>query len=67
VFALPRGKELPELPPPGLNSAEDAKGLNVLEELDMTRKSTFAPGPNPSTYAYTRLTIQRNLFRIPLE
>jgi len=25
-----------------------------------------APGPNPSTYAYVRITVQRNLFRIPL-
>jgi eukaryotic-like serine/threonine-protein kinase len=26
----------------------------------------FAPGPNPSTYAFVRRDMQRNLFRIPL-
>jgi hypothetical protein len=27
----------------------------------------FAPGPNPSVYAYSRMTVQRNLFSIPLK
>ena len=26
----------------------------------------FAPGPNPSTYAFVRRDMQRNLYRIPL-
>jgi hypothetical protein len=33
----------------------------------MTGKGIFAPGPDPSTYVYTRLTVQRNLYGIPLE
>jgi len=33
----------------------------------MAGKSVFAPGPNPITYAYTRITVQRNLFRVPLD
>ncbi|HJY90946.1 MAG TPA: hypothetical protein VJ255_11735, partial [Candidatus Acidoferrum sp.] len=66
VIALPAGKSLPALPPSGIRSAEDLKGLNVVSVIDMTGISVFAPGPNPSTYAYTRLTVQRNLFRIPL-
>ena len=51
----------------GLQSAEDVKGLNVVTEVDMTGKSDFAPGPDPSTYAYSRMTAQRNLFRIRLK
>jgi hypothetical protein len=43
------------------------KGLKVLDELDLAGKSTFTPGPDPFTYAYIRLTVQRNLYRIPLE
>ena len=39
VFALPPGKELPDLPPSGPNSAEDVKGLNALEKLDMTGRA----------------------------
>ena len=66
VIALPAGKSLPALPPSGIKSAEDLKDLNVVSVIDMTGISNFAPGPNPSTYAYARLTVQRNLFRIPL-
>jgi DNA-binding winged helix-turn-helix (wHTH) protein/Tol biopolymer transport system component len=67
VIGLPAGKELPMLPPAGLKSAEDVKGFNVVAEIDMTGKSDFAPGPDPSVYAYNRMTVQRNLFRIPLK
>jgi len=66
VIALPAGKSLPALPPSGIRSAQDLKGLNVVSVIDMTGISIFAPGPNPSTYAYARLTVQRNLFSIPL-
>ena len=55
------------LPASGLKSAEDAKGVNVVAEIDMTGKTVFAPGPDPSVYAYSRMTVQRNLFRIPLK
>jgi Tol biopolymer transport system component len=66
IIGLPVGKELPALPPSGLKSAEDLKGLNVVGVIDMTGISVFAPGPNPSIYAYARITVQRNLFRIPV-
>jgi hypothetical protein len=69
VFAirLPLGKSLPRFPASGIKSDEDLKGLDVAAVIDMTGKSLFAPGPEPSIYAYTRITVQRNLFRIPLE
>lgn len=67
VLGLPEGKDLPDLPPDGLKSAEDAKGLKVVAEVDMNGKAIFAPGPNPFVYAYTRVTVQRNLYRIPLD
>lgn len=67
VIGLPAGKELPALPPSGLKSAADAKGLNVVADIDMTGKKILAPGPDPSIYAYSRTTIQRNLFKIPLK
>jgi hypothetical protein len=65
VVALPPGKELPPLPPGGLNSIADAKDLNVVAKIDMSDKSIFAPGPDSSVYAYTRVTVKRNLYRIP--
>jgi Tol biopolymer transport system component/DNA-binding winged helix-turn-helix (wHTH) protein len=67
VLGLPEAKDLPELPPGGLKSAEDVKGLKVLAEIDMNGKAVIAPGPDPSVYAYTRVTVQRNIYRIPLD
>jgi len=69
VFAirLHLGESLPRFPATGIKSDEDLKGLDVTAIIDMTGKSLFAPGPEPSIYAYTRTTVQRNLFRIPLE
>ena len=66
LISLPPGKSLPKLPPSGVKSEQDVKGLNVVGIIDMAGKSIFAPGPTPSIYAYSRMTIQRNIFRIPL-
>ena len=66
AIALPPGKDLPVLPPSGLKSIEDVRKLNVVADIDTTEMAVFAPGPNPSIYAYVRRTVQRNLFQIPL-
>jgi eukaryotic-like serine/threonine-protein kinase len=67
VVALPTGKLFPPLPPSGIKSAKDFKGMNVVSVIDTAGLSIFAPGANPSTYAYARTIVQRNLFRIPLD
>ncbi len=67
VIGLPAGKEIPHLPPSGVKPTDDLKGLNVVAEIGMTGKAIFAPGPDPSVYAYSRMTVQRNLYRIPLK
>jgi hypothetical protein len=67
LLRLPEGKDLRNLPAGGLKSIQDTKGLKVVAEIDMQGKSTFAPGPDPSIYAYTRVTVQRNLYRIPFQ
>jgi Tol biopolymer transport system component len=67
VIGLTGGKEVPHLPPSGVKPTDDLKGLNVVAEIDMKGIAIFAPGPNPSVYAYSRMTVQRNLFRIPLK
>jgi hypothetical protein len=67
VIALRPGKSVPSLPPGGIRSTEDLKSLNVVAVIDMAGKQLFAPGPNPAIYAYAQMTVQRNLFRIPLE
>ena len=66
VIGLPDGVDLPILPTTGLKSVEDARRLNVVAEIDTKGMTHFVPGPNPSVYAYVQATIQRNLFRIPL-
>ena len=66
IIGLPPGKSLPKLPPSGIQTEEDLRGLNTVAVIDMSGKALFAPGPTPATYAYSRLTVQRNLFRIPL-
>ena len=67
VIGLPAGEDLPPLPPSGLKSVNDTKGMNVVADIDMTGMGVFAPGPDPSVYAYSRMTVQRNLYRIPLK
>jgi hypothetical protein len=50
-----------------LSSAEDTRGLKVVAEIDMKGKTVIAPSSDPSVYAYTRVTVQRNLYRIPVQ
>jgi hypothetical protein len=38
-------------------------GTTTIERGDAAR---IVPGPNPTTYAYLRMTMQRNLYRVPL-
>jgi hypothetical protein len=66
AIGLPAGKELPTLPPSGLNSVDDLKALNVVADFDMREVKIFAPGNDPSAFAYVRTSVQRNLFSIPL-
>jgi hypothetical protein len=53
----------PPIPADGFASAEDlAKlpGVRIIDAFDAT------PGPAPESYAFSRATVQRNLYRIPL-
>lgn len=67
AIGLPAGQELPSLPLSGLKSIDDLKALNVVADFDMQRIRIFAPGNDPSVFAYVRTTVQRNLFSIPLK
>jgi DNA-binding winged helix-turn-helix (wHTH) protein/Tol biopolymer transport system component len=63
VLPIPAGEGLPGLPPGGIRSFEEGMVLPGARVID---QSNVAPGPNPSTYAYARITVHRNVFRIPL-
>ncbi len=63
AFPLEAGSVLPRIPKGGFRSvAELAKvsGVQVFSHGD------FAAGPSPEIYAFSRETVTRNLYRIPL-
>ena len=63
VIPLPRGRVLPPIPVSGFRSEADiAKlpGVRIIGAPDV------APGPSPDIYAFSRETVQRNLYRIPV-
>jgi hypothetical protein len=64
TYALPvaPGSIWPKMPAQGFQSEEDVSkvpGAILIHEFD-------CPGTTPASYAFVRMTVQRNLFRIPL-
>jgi eukaryotic-like serine/threonine-protein kinase len=62
VLPLVRGSMWPKMPLIGFQSEADitkVPGSTLLSEFD-------CPGPTPEMYAFVRMTVQRNLFRVPL-
>jgi hypothetical protein len=60
---IPPGKSIPDLPSSGVKSPEEAaslRGVHVIEH------GNVSPGRDPSVYAYTNVTEQRNLYRVPI-
>jgi eukaryotic-like serine/threonine-protein kinase len=62
AIPVPVGKSLPDLPAKGISA--DWNG--VLPGAVTIENGLISPGPDPSTYVFTRTDSQRNLFRIPL-
>ena len=63
VVPLSPGRMFPRIPAGGFQSAADlAKipGVKVIDAYDV------APGPTPGVYAFSRASVQRNLYRIPI-
>ena len=59
----PSGQAWPEIPAGGFRSEADlAKlpGVHVIDAKDAV------PGPTPEVYAFSRETVQRNLYRVPV-
>jgi hypothetical protein len=59
---LVTGSMWPKMPLEGFQSEADitkVPGSTLLSEFD-------CPGPTPEVYAFARMTVQRNLFRVPL-
>jgi hypothetical protein len=63
AFPLSAGREFPQIPPAGFQTEEElAKlpGARMIDAYDV------APGPTPDLYAFSRGSVQRNLYRIPV-
>jgi eukaryotic-like serine/threonine-protein kinase len=63
VLPLPPGKVLPNIPPGGFRSETEIAALPGVRVIDL---ADVGPGPSPDVYTFSRQTVQRNLYRIPL-
>jgi Tol biopolymer transport system component len=57
------GRMLPPIPPGGFPSEA---AIAKLRGVRLMGGPDVAPGPTPGVYAYSRQTVQRNLYRIPI-
>ena len=63
IYALPLQRTgLPKLPPAGISSTQELVNMKV----PILAPGIMESGGTPSQYAYTRSTVRRNLYRIPL-
>ena len=63
ALSIPSGRPLPDLPPSGVKSEEEAAALAGVTVIP---HGNVSPGRDPSVYAFTKVTAQRNLYRIPI-
>jgi len=64
AIALPPGKMLPSIPASGFESKEAVArfpGARLVSE-----EPNVFPGPDPSIYAFTKVTTQRNIYRVTI-
>ena len=62
IVPLAPGQVFPKLPPKGVASMADVTALPGAKSID----NFVLPGENAVVYAFSRTTVHRNLFRIPL-
>jgi hypothetical protein len=67
IYALPlkSGQMLPDLPATGFKSEAELKTFGAIQLPDIGADE-MSPGPTPHVFAFSRRTIQRNLYRVPL-
>jgi hypothetical protein len=64
VLPLASGQSLPNIPAGGFRSEDEISKLPGVRRL--TDSLEVTPGPSSEVYAFSRQTVQRNLYRIPL-
>jgi serine/threonine protein kinase len=63
VLPVPHGKMLPDIPADGFPSEAAVAAFPAVRAID---SADVAPGLAPDIYAFSRQTIHRNLYRVPL-
>jgi eukaryotic-like serine/threonine-protein kinase len=63
ILPLPPGKMLPNIPSGGFRSEAEIASLSGGRVIDA---ADTAPGSTPDVYAFSRQTVQRNLYRVPI-
>jgi eukaryotic-like serine/threonine-protein kinase len=66
MYAIPLqpGRMLPRIPAGGIQSKERVAALPGARLISEQNRSV--PGPNPSLYAFVKVSTQRNIYRIPV-
>jgi hypothetical protein len=64
VIPLKPGQILPPIPSSGFPSKEAVAALPGARLI--SEEGGVFPGPNPSTYAFMKVTTQRNIYRVPV-
>ena len=67
IYRLPinPGQMLPNFPQGGIKTKADLEKLGATQLPD-SRATEISFGPTPDTFAFSRRTIQRNLYRVPV-
>jgi hypothetical protein len=65
TYAIPLrpGQVLPPIPASGFASKE---AVAALPGAQLISAQDVYPGPNPSIYAFVRVSTQRNIYRVPV-
>jgi hypothetical protein len=63
IVPLPAGRVLPDVPPSGLTDADIA----ALPNVRVVDAPEVTVGPSADVYAFSRESVQRNLYRIPVQ
>ena len=66
LYAIPlkAGQMLPPIPPAGFQSKE---ALAALPGARLVSDQPVFPGPDPSVYAYMKVSANRNIYRVPVQ
>ncbi|HXN23537.1 MAG TPA: protein kinase [Candidatus Dormibacteraeota bacterium] len=66
VIAQAPGRPIPNFSPHGAEREKDLSGLPVVQKLDLEGISHISFGHDPSVYAFSRVSVHRNLYQVPI-